>query len=721
MRNHQRSSAGVPARRLSRRPAGPLLAALLSVSFFAAQPARADWRDDYRRGRQAFNLHYFEDAIPWLEAAAARRPRDGGKITVDNFSEPYLPYYYLGRAHLELGRDHCPQARSAMEKAISQGTLLEWSDEHRRLRRAFDEKCGACDDRCYRQAVDRIQEASARCARLSSLLEQECESYQSRRRTLTRRCASCRKLARKKKVGDRAEVREAADRALDAAAKLQELVWRCDDDDWQARQDLLAQIAKLEEEFRALVREDPAAARFVEHREAIESLIEASRGFRRDLPLADLIAHHRELVAKVRRLEEMGVAAAFADLATGVVKIEAFQGGETQTGTGVIVGLETEVARILTTTHVVEGASEVSVTFQTRPDRPLEAEVEHIQGDDRNGLVLLRVCGASLPRARSLALDQALPDPPQEIFMIGMPLSAANDWTLTRGEIAGRRDDKITADITFGKGNSGGPLVLAGGRVIGIVTQESVNFVLAIPARTVQFTLDGWGAEPCGKDSTAFFDYQRRKHHHEGIRPEEEISGFPLELISAVADLPVAKARWPDELKVRFYLQQKEQVFLTVRELDDRKHYWLDQVDPDQWSAGFDNEFSWPTAEVLAGLDSLTMADLGVVARIEDSGLVKRIAPAIFYHGDPPRKIRGYRFVFKSELSDAVRATLGVVGGAQTEIDQLKVTAGTSFSVYWDCTGAPEGNYRLKLKGKELKKTVEFYHQPEVSTGGPRS
>ena len=146
--------------------------------------------------------------------------------------------------------------------------------------------------------------------------------------------------------------------------------------------------------------------------------------------------------------------------------------------------------------------------------------------------------------------------------------------------------------------------------------------------------------------------YQDRGNRHEGIKPSP-VSGYDIELISLRADFKEEAEKLPDQFKLKFYLKEISEVYLTVRELDFKYYYWMDQVQPQQpWQAGFSNVFEWPTREVIQHqpLKSMEMYDLGVVVRLERSipSIVERVAPVILYHSHFPKAIEGYLFTFKT-------------------------------------------------------------------------
>ena len=143
--------------------------------------------------------------------------------------------------------------------------------------------------------------------------------------------------------------------------------------------------------------------------------------------------------------------------------------------------------------------------------------------------------------------------------------------------------------------------------------------------------------------------YQNRGNRYEGIKPNP-VSGYSIELISVRVDYKEEVEQISDTFKVKFYLEEPSEVYLTIRELDYTYYYWMDKVQPAKpWQRGFDNVFAWPTQDVIQKLSGLKMYDLGVVARVKHPGprMIEDVVPVIFYHSRYPATIEGYLFTFK--------------------------------------------------------------------------
>jgi hypothetical protein len=91
----------------------------------------------------------------------------------------------------------------------------------------------------------------------------------------------------------------------------------------------------------------------------------------------------------------------------------------------------------------------------------------------------------------------------------------------------------------------------------------------------------------------------------------------------------------------------------------------MDKVQPHKsWERGFNNDFRWPTSEVIQKLGTISsMYDLGVLICLGQNcettdGLVVTVAPAVFYYSSLPTSISGYRFTFKPIAHESLTFTL---------------------------------------------------------------
>lgn len=151
--------------------------------------------------------------------------------------------------------------------------------------------------------------------------------------------------------------------------------------------------------------------------------------------------------------------------------IEGFRVGEA-VGTGVIVSSDGEV---LTNAHVVAGASEIRVRLPGETE-PTDAEL--LASDAGNDLALLRIDGSDLPAAEFSPEGGA--DIGDQVLAIGFALDLDGAPSVTLGIVSaldrtiltelGALDRLIQTDAAISSGNSGGPLVDAAGRIVGINT-----------------------------------------------------------------------------------------------------------------------------------------------------------------------------------------------------------------------------------------------------------
>jgi putative serine protease PepD len=170
------------------------------------------------------------------------------------------------------------------------------------------------------------------------------------------------------------------------------------------------------------------------------------------------------------------------------------------TGSGFVVSSD---GLIVTNAHVVEGAGEVAVKVGTDGDQ-LPAEVVGI--DPSRDLALLDVDGSDLPALQLGDSDQV--EVGDATYAIGNPYGL--DHTLTTGIVSALDrqlqapdgatiDGAIQTDAALNPGNSGGPLLDASGKVIGVNAQiatgggeqgGNVGIGFAIPASTVSEFVD---------------------------------------------------------------------------------------------------------------------------------------------------------------------------------------------------------------------------------------
>jgi len=234
-----------------------------------------------------------------------------------------------------------------------------------------------------------------------------------------------------------------------------------------------------------------------------------------------------------------------------------------------------------------------------------------------------------------------------------------------------------------------------------------------------------WPPPPVLAQSQAGLTYQSRGRYSEGIRTAPS-TGPSLDLISALVEYHEPYKGLPPSFQAMFYLAKQEPVYLTIREVEARYFYWLDQVQPESgWQAGKQNRFGWPTATVIRSLNwrqgaPLILADLGAVVRLGSStpAKVERVAPVALYHSRPPQSVEGYCFVFRPDARMRLRFEVFAEGQGKPLESQLfpSVLAGQPHPIRWKAKEWPDGWYRIAVSGYVLSSNapvdarVGFYH-----------
>ena len=197
----------------------------------------------------------------------------------------------------------------------------------------------------------------------------------------------------------------------------------------------------------------------------------------------------------------LDVAQVVAKVGPSVVSIRTTisQGGfsEEAAGTGVIISSDGE---IMTNAHVVAGASTVKVTLA---GESTARDATVVGADAANDLALLKIANVSgLPAATlGKSSDVRVGD---DVVAIGNALALRGGPTVTRGIVSAldrtletensTMTGLIQTDASISSGNSGGPLVDATGKVIGInsavassggsTSAENIGFAIAMDNAT---------------------------------------------------------------------------------------------------------------------------------------------------------------------------------------------------------------------------------------------
>jgi S1-C subfamily serine protease len=212
-------------------------------------------------------------------------------------------------------------------------------------------------------------------------------------------------------------------------------------------------------------------------------------------PASDPSAGGGRTVQDIYRDEGPGVAFIQAE---GVSDSSVFgQEGGTATGSGFVVD---EDGTIVTNAHVVEGAEEVTVSFEEGGDA-IAAEVKGVDPD--TDLAVLQIDPGEVEDLTVLPLgDSSELEVGDPVVAIGNPFGLQR--TVTTGIVSALQrqidapsgfsiSNVVQTDASINPGNSGGPLLDAQGRVIGINSQiatgggqGSVGIGFAVPVNTAK-------------------------------------------------------------------------------------------------------------------------------------------------------------------------------------------------------------------------------------------
>jgi len=135
----------------------------------------------------------------------------------------------------------------------------------------------------------------------------------------------------------------------------------------------------------------------------------------------------------------------------------------------------------VTNAHVVEDAAKVWITVPSEGERRYNAEVLGICFDV--DLAILQSKDAPVSKYLEFG-DSNQVQYGQEVLTLGYPLGMES-LKLTEGIISGREESLFQTDAPLNPGNSGGPMLNAEGKVIGVnvaIVEQSQNVGFAIPS-----------------------------------------------------------------------------------------------------------------------------------------------------------------------------------------------------------------------------------------------
>lgn len=204
------------------------------------------------------------------------------------------------------------------------------------------------------------------------------------------------------------------------------------------------------------------------------------------------------------RAQELS-SATLAKVKDGTAYVRYESAGTVHMGTAFVFRKSGDTAWLLTCEHVVSGADKVTVIFQAGlpGEKSLEAVVTG--KDSARDVACLRVKDSSLPAPLELSTKTEIRET-ENVFVAGFPFGEqlatsdkAPNISISKSSVSSlRRGTKnevvvIQLDGNVNSGNSGGPVVDAKGRVIGVAAAKvsGTNTAFAIPLEEVRSALRG--------------------------------------------------------------------------------------------------------------------------------------------------------------------------------------------------------------------------------------
>jgi S1-C subfamily serine protease len=195
-------------------------------------------------------------------------------------------------------------------------------------------------------------------------------------------------------------------------------------------------------------------------------------------------------------------------------------------GSGFVIAADKDTVLIATNHHVISSpaddkkarpapaelvkslkAATVTAVFDSGTKAEVSAKAEVIAADPENDLAILRVTGLKTPPAPIAYANPPAPVETMAVFTFGFPLGdalatgkGAPAVTVGKGSVSSLRNDDdgelklIQIDASLNPGNSGGPIVDAKGRLVGVVVsgysgRQGLNF--AVPAAELAKLMKG--------------------------------------------------------------------------------------------------------------------------------------------------------------------------------------------------------------------------------------
>ena len=195
------------------------------------------------------------------------------------------------------------------------------------------------------------------------------------------------------------------------------------------------------------------------------------------------------------------LAATVERVTPGIVRIET----DLASGTGIIYETTSrDSALVITNYHVVEGANRIDILVEDLGWH--QAKV--LAYTDSEDIALLEICCGDFQPVTFRRDYGFSVKPGTEVIAIGYPLGIPGPPTVTRGIVSAKRVDLdygrtwlIQTDAPLNPGNSGGPLMLRTGEVVGVNTYKYIDdgaggsaegLGFAVVEDTIHWLMDVW-------------------------------------------------------------------------------------------------------------------------------------------------------------------------------------------------------------------------------------
>ena len=160
-------------------------------------------------------------------------------------------------------------------------------------------------------------------------------------------------------------------------------------------------------------------------------------------------------------------------------------------GSGFVVAHIKNQTLILTNSHVIKGATQITVSW---PDGNKDSAIAVLDGGDTTTLTDLALLKVDGKEGKVLPLKQEPAIVGGDVIAIGAPQGLS--FSITKGVISSLRDEGriVQTDTAINKGSSGGPLINSSGCVVGVNTlagkKDTVNINFAISSLTAKRFID---------------------------------------------------------------------------------------------------------------------------------------------------------------------------------------------------------------------------------------